>query len=1402
MPGNSAHDYEVREAINHVVGASRKLLDTDERPVRRDQHPKQHGCVRARFVVDKDLGDQLRHGLFQYERVYDAWIRFSNGAQRDDRKPDAHGMAIKLMGVPGQKVLPAERDATTQDFVLVDNPTFFLRDALAYARFSDLMLKAKGTEPSSVYSILGLIFRGPLRSLLTLLLLSLFPWRLPTFLRLIRFAGKRIANPLSTRYWSTTPYKYGELCMKFSAVPAEFPGGAPAEGPGDLSYNSQADFLRTAVAAPTATSRPQADSPDCLRGELVRSLEVRGAVFLFQVQLFQDNLTTPIEDPRVEWPADAAPFHTVARIWIPEQKFDTPGRMSFGENLSFTPWHAIPAHEPLGEINLVRQEVYSKLSELRHGLNKVPPAEPSPSDPDPVDSPPNWGVDSSAFHNVLRGELELIRERRRSTGEASSAGSDGRPAAALAGGSPFASRDVDSLTREARLQALNEHTTGLALAGDGNRGAAFAVGFMQGLASLGLIGRFDYLSAVSGGGYAAAWLAAWIKREGGMKNVEHQLASSRIDQALATRSYLATGEVVDDEPQPLRHLRFITSSLFPRAGIPATDTWTRGLSWARNVLTNLLVVLPIVVLVVAGVRLILKLYGLFDRLDQLDQLAAQLDSRLGAPLSATAVFTLGVMLLTAALALVLAFSSIARSLRRLRGADSRLPGEHEPSDPDGPVNHRIVTLLFAAALLLSCCLPPVCKRAGELVGNLQSGPSSAGLFSLHTVVDLALAHLTLLGWPNFLAHATVIGGLLAWWASRSAQHVEGARRKRFIAASVAAGVAGGVLLVLLEGLAHWFAQLGRLDLEATFVPPIAVLSAVAAFVVEVAVLGQAASDRERAWWSRLFALLTRRATLWIVGMATVLYLPGVIYAGGSMAGTVGAAAWMGAAVFGVLAGRYWPRRPGRFPARWQLRLSSGAALVFFVGLVGATALFVSLLVNMPSLTAPAGDDLGPFAYYLRGVEGSSVVTLLVVTAGFGLLYALARRAIDVNLFALSALDADRLTACYVDASRRVSAWRWRWAPPRDQRVPVGAPALSNLADEPGHPRENGEPARGAVASDPLDLCDLKIGRSGDQDRVYWGPHLLFNTTLEWAGQGESDGSGLAGESFLLSPLYCGSRSLGYARTESSRPAGGSEPNLSLGRVAAISGANSLARVGLSASRPLTALLTLFSARPGCWIERPRPVGWSAASPRFGDLPVAASFGLTGGGGDFVPISGSGQIDGLAVYELIRRRCRYIVAVDAGDDDDVSDAYLANLIRRCRIDFGLRIEIDARALHQEGPDGFSRSHVAIGKVHYGDIDAGAISGTFVYIRSSMTGDEPPDVVQHVRNEINAPHQPATFRAGLEDPWFECYRAWGEHIARAVFGGATHRLAEQLATPAQQPHTEYVPQLFAAVNSREG
>ena len=80
--------------LEKLIVQNLALLDEREKPVRRGQHPKQHGCVRAQFIVE-NLPQDLRHGLFAKPHTFDAVIRFSNGASRDDRKGDAHGMAIK-----------------------------------------------------------------------------------------------------------------------------------------------------------------------------------------------------------------------------------------------------------------------------------------------------------------------------------------------------------------------------------------------------------------------------------------------------------------------------------------------------------------------------------------------------------------------------------------------------------------------------------------------------------------------------------------------------------------------------------------------------------------------------------------------------------------------------------------------------------------------------------------------------------------------------------------------------------------------------------------------------------------------------------------------------------------------------------------------------------------------------------------------------------------------------------------------------------------------------------------------------------------------------------------------------------------------------------------------------------
>ncbi len=92
-------------------------------------------------------------------------------------------------------------------------------------------------------------------------------------------------------------------------------------------------------------------------------------------QLAQE--TMPIEDPGHEWPESMSPFRKVATIRILQQEFDSDKQKEFGENLSFTPWHALPEHRPLGGVNRARKVVYRAISLFRHEYNKTPRVEPA-----------------------------------------------------------------------------------------------------------------------------------------------------------------------------------------------------------------------------------------------------------------------------------------------------------------------------------------------------------------------------------------------------------------------------------------------------------------------------------------------------------------------------------------------------------------------------------------------------------------------------------------------------------------------------------------------------------------------------------------------------------------------------------------------------------------------------------------------------------------------------------------------------------------------------------------------------------------------------------------------------------------------------------------------------------------
>ncbi len=302
---------------------------------RRGQHYKQHGCVTAQFEVLDDIPARLKVGLFSRPATYEAHVRFSNGSQDDDRKPDIHGMAIKLTGVPGRKVLETEATATTHDFVLADNPVFFIRDTDEYLRF---MKNFAETAP------LG---KPPLRFLAWLLLHH--PFDLPV---LLRFRRHLQDSPLTAQYWSQVPYAFGlgdRMICRYGITP-------------------QAGNMLAPIP-------PGERGPDYLQRAMLDHLTVAQATARFDFTVQINDTATPavIDNPTVSWDQ---PVQRVATLIIAPQTFASPERMRFGEALSYTPWHALPEHRPVGQVNEIRKAVYLASSALRHKTTGDASAEP------------------------------------------------------------------------------------------------------------------------------------------------------------------------------------------------------------------------------------------------------------------------------------------------------------------------------------------------------------------------------------------------------------------------------------------------------------------------------------------------------------------------------------------------------------------------------------------------------------------------------------------------------------------------------------------------------------------------------------------------------------------------------------------------------------------------------------------------------------------------------------------------------------------------------------------------------------------------------------------------------------------------------------------------------------------
>jgi hypothetical protein len=211
-------------------------------------------------------------------------------------------------------------------------------------------------------------------------------------------------------------------------------------------------------------------------------------------------------------------------------------------------------------------------------------------------------------------------------------------------------------------------------------------------------------------------------------------------------------------------------------------------------------------------------------------------------------------------------------------------------------------------------------------------------------------------------------------------------------------------------------------------------------------------------------------------------------------------------------------------------------------------------------------------------------------------------------------------------------------------------------------------------------------------------------------------------------------------------------------------------MGMYSSKSRAFLLTLANARLGLWFGNPRSAKtWRRSEPPLGVEPIAREMlGLTTDNNPYVYLSDGGHYENLALWEMVARRCRYIVISDAGCDPEYAFGDLSNAVRRIRLDLGIPILFEPLKQSRSG-QGTTNTHAAIGTIKYSAIDgASAPDGTILYLKATLSGDEPVDVRNFANADPLFPHD-STANQFFDEARFESYRALGYHTILSVSAG---------------------------------
>lgn len=341
--GESTVSDKYQSHEHRIIEANKDMLPKKDRAGQRAQHPKAHATVDAkfRFLEIPDVHQDLRAGIFEQppSEPLDAVIRFSNSRYYIDNpeKGDAHGMAVKLFGVDGEKFQPDPSGLDTFDFILLNNETFFDGDLAQYANFNDLAGELIDSRRNS-----GQRFWGAINGIALATWLNVINRDLKDAIEGMgdQFPG----SPVTETYWSTTPYLLGpDRAVKYVMEPSV----SNTRPVGKRTQNYLQQRLRDALG--------QSDQE-----------------FTLSVQVMDLDQGDTIEDPSVAW--KGARKVPVAKLTIPQiaglDDMQWAALRHTRESFSYNIWNVTSAHRPLGAINRVRKMTYSELHSARTNLDE------------------------------------------------------------------------------------------------------------------------------------------------------------------------------------------------------------------------------------------------------------------------------------------------------------------------------------------------------------------------------------------------------------------------------------------------------------------------------------------------------------------------------------------------------------------------------------------------------------------------------------------------------------------------------------------------------------------------------------------------------------------------------------------------------------------------------------------------------------------------------------------------------------------------------------------------------------------------------------------------------------------------------------------------------------------------